>query len=102
MADSSVPSVVPEVAIDAQCTRDVAEPLSGKARRRLEDLQAIGGLRDPRSSILKIPGCLRAGRRVRQVLEKVLEEAEEELEQALSSVGSSEATGFSPELVGQA
>ena len=104
MADLSEAPVVPEVVVDQEGTHDITEKLSNKARRKLKDVKAIGGLRNPVTPVGRIPGWKATGKRISSTLVGLLDAHPDEIEHALSSVGAkeSEKLGFSTRFVSQA
>ena len=72
----------------------VHDPLAtedGKQRRERENRECIGGMRNPSSSVKKVPGWSDAGTILKNVLEPIVEDNFSVFEKLLTAVGSEEA-----------
>jgi len=97
VSNGSTAAIVPGVTIDADGTHDVTETLSNNAKRKLEDLRAIGAYATPHTALQKLPEWLPVGKRMQRVLWDFVQNNSEEVDQTLASIGDDKATGFSPE-----
>ena len=85
--------------IDELGTHTLGVHESKQQVRARENLAAIGGMRRPHLSLVKVPGWLPTGRHIQEVLSHVLDTYADDEVMAMSTMGTAEALGWSTSIV---
>ena len=82
----------PQVSVNISGVTNPIQGPSNKQRKETDAAECVGGLRDPASSVIKVPGLASVGKRTRAVLEPLLNKYAAEFSAVLDTLGQVHAT----------
>ena len=95
----SKPEVLPDISISAAGTADPLENLPRRMLREAENQAALGGMRNPSTSVARIPGWGSVGDRLRYCLERIVTEHEDTFRTIIGALGTATASAIPERIV---